>query len=120
MPVSSSNSLVSSAVIRSSDGLSTRQSMYSAYICPLAMDSCFTFIGLPDVVRRKASDLSRIAGCADSGMPSNIPITRMGISAPRSAAKSNRSLSAERIEAGGAEVAHLLLQRGHPAGREHP
>ena len=92
VPVSSSNSAFSSAVMRSSDGCVERHSTYSANMSPLAIASCSSLMGLPASVRRKASDLSRTAVWSDSGMPKSIPITRIGITMPNSATMSKRSV----------------------------
>ena len=48
-----------------------------------------TCIGRPARVRSVASVWSRTSVWSDSGMPSSMPITRIGISLPRSAMKSN-------------------------------
>ncbi len=48
-----------------------------------------TSMGCPASVRRLASTLSRTASWSCSGIPSSMPMTRMGICAPRSAMKSN-------------------------------
>ena len=59
---------------------------------PSAILSAFTtFIGAPGLVRRLASLASRTAICSDSGMPSSIPITRIGIIEASSAMMSNPS-----------------------------
>ena len=47
-------------------------------------------MGLPASVRSDASTCSRIATWSCSGIPSSMPITRIGICAPRSATKSKR------------------------------
>ena len=47
-------------------------------------------------------------------------MTRIGIWAPRSATKSKRAAADQRIEAPGAELADLRLQRVHLLRREHP
>ena len=44
----------------------------------------------PSSIRKPSSRRSRIASWSCSGMPSSMPIVRMGICAPRSAMKSNR------------------------------
>ena len=66
-----------------------------------------------------ASECSRIASWSSSGMPSSMPITRIGICAPRSATKSNRSAPDERIETVDAELPDLGLERDHLLRREH-
>ena len=58
---------------------------------PLATFSFFTAIGCPGTVRRLASVLLRTATWSDSGMPSSIPITRMGSSVASSAMMSKPS-----------------------------
>ena len=72
----------------SSDGCSARQSMYSPNWSPSTKFSV-TSMGWPASVRRLASVLSRTDSWSCSGIPSSMPITRMGIWAPRSAMKSN-------------------------------
>ena len=105
--------------MRSSDGCSARQSMYSANISP-AMTSAMLH-RLPRLrCAGSASTESRIASWSCSGMPSSMPITRIGICAPRSATKSNPSGADERVEAAGAELADLGLERRHLPRREHP
>ena len=51
-----------------------------------------TFIGVPGLVRRLASLASRTETCSDSGMPSSMPMTRIGIIAASSAMMSNPSV----------------------------
>ena len=55
-----------------------------------------------------------------SGMPSSMPIVRIGIWAPRSAMKSKPPRADERVEAAGAELAHLRLDGVHLLRGEHP
>ena len=101
----------SSSVMRSSDGCSARQSMYSAKTSPVGERAPReTSIGLPASVRRLASTRSRTASWSSSGMPSSMPITRIGIWAPRSAMKSKPPGADERVEAAGAELADLAAR----------
>ena len=67
-----------------------------------------------------ASVWSRIASWSCSGMPSSMPITRIGISAPKSAIRSKPLGADERVERVGAELADLRLEGGDLARREHP
>ena len=103
----------------SSDGCSARQSMYSANCSPLTKPSV-TSIGWPASVRRLSSTRSRIASWSSSGMPSSIPITRIGICAPRSATKSKPPVptSGSRLSAQSSRI--LRLERRHLPRREHP
>jgi hypothetical protein len=78
--------------MRSSEGCFARQSMYSSNSEPLTRPDSPTFIGLPGSVRNVLSAWSRIADWSDSGIPRSMPMTRIGISAPRSLTKSNRSV----------------------------
>ena len=64
--------------------------------------------------------MSRTASWSCSGMPSSMPITRIGISAPRSATKSKPSEPTSGSRQRDAELADLVLERGHPPRREHP
>jgi hypothetical protein len=50
-----------------------------------------TFSGAPGLVRRLASFASRTEICSDSGIPSSMPITRIGIIDASSAMMSNPS-----------------------------
>ena len=50
-----------------------------------------TFIGVPGLVRRLASLASRTEICSDSGMPSSMPMTRIGIIEASSAMMSKPS-----------------------------
>ena len=77
-------------------------------------------IGLPASVRSCALAWSRIISWSSSGMPSSTPITCIGICAPRSVTKSNRSVPDQRVEALRAELPDLRLQRVDLARREHP
>ena len=52
-------------------------------------------------------------------MPSSMPITRIGICAPRSATKSKPPVPTSGSRLRGAELADLRLERGHPPRREH-
>ena len=74
----------------SSDGCSARQSMYSANMLAAGevLGHLHRLAGLGAEVRRRRGRGS--ASWSSSGMPSSIPITRIGICAPRSATKSNR------------------------------
>ena len=69
---------------------------------------------------RPASRRSRIASWSCSGMPSSMPIVRIGIWAPRSRDEVEPARADERIEAAGAERPDLLLEGVHPLRREHP
>ncbi len=87
-PVSSMNSAFSSSVIRSSEGFLTRQSTYSSKPSPMK-EWPVRSIGLPASVRSFASASSWTSFRCSSGMPSSMPMTRMGMSAPRSEMKLN-------------------------------
>ncbi len=55
-----------------------------------------------------------------SGMPSSMPMVRIGIWAPRSAMKSNPPAPTSGSRRAGAELADLRLDGGHLPGREDP
>ena len=55
------------------------------------LSASVTFIGAPGLVRRLASLASRTEICSDSGMPSSMPMTRMGIIEASSEMMSNPS-----------------------------
>ncbi len=74
----------------------------------------------PSVSRRPSSMRSRIASWSCSGMPSSMPMVRMGICAPRSPMKSNPRRTDQRVEAAGAELPDLRLERVDLPGREDP
>ena len=91
VPVSSVSSALSSSVMRSSDGFLARQSMYSSNM-PLPRKSPVGTYSSPSSILRPSSSVSRMASWSCSGMPSSMPITRIGIWAPRSPMKSKPPL----------------------------
>ena len=103
----------------SSEGWSARQSMYSPNWSPSTKFSV-TSIGCPASVRRLASVLSRTASWSCSGIPSSMPITRMGIWAPRSAMKSKPPAPTRGSRERTQNSRILRLELGHPPGREDP
>ena len=94
--------------------------MYSANMAPLATFSCRTSIGSPGTVRRLASVLSRTATWSCSGMPSSIPMTRIGSVEASSVMMSKPSEPTSGSRQRDAVRADLVLELGHPTRREHP
>ena len=88
VPVSSWNSALSSAVIRSSEGCSSRHSMYSANIAPSKCERSASFA--PGALRDACRSCTAIWSL--SGMPSNMPMTRAATIAAKSWTKSKPSL----------------------------
>ena len=58
--------------------------------------------------------------CSDSGMPSSMPMTRIGIIEASSAMMSNPSEPTKGFRQLTQILPDLVLDRGHPARREHP
>ena len=72
-------------------------------------------IGWPGFVRRLASVLLRTATWSASGMPSSMPMTRIGITDAELGDDVEAARADERVEDADAELAHLVLERGHRA-----
>ena len=108
--------------MRSSEGCSARQSMYSREHRRRSPSKSRRRRGVarPSSRRRPSSSWSRIASWSCSGMPSSMPIVRIGICAPRSAMKSKPPAPTSGSRRAGAELAHLRLDGVHLLGREHP